>query len=136
MSDATGRVCDIRMSIGPIDPSDMRLPFSYIQKQFGYAVESIVIQIHCEPVVRLGIYPDTFPNTIQEYYWISTSDDTTWMALGKLTNGMYFFYTAYTADTFKNGGGSMCLWLAMQYSSLINFAMDQPTYDKYYNETV
>jgi len=131
-----GRVSDPRQSTGPLSPSDMCLPFSFIQKQFGYPVESIVKQIHCEPVVHLGVYPNTFPNTIQEYYWISTSGSS-WMALGRLKNGLYFFYSASTdaTGTFKNGGGSMCLWLAVEYSNLIHFAMDQTTYDNYYSQT-
>lgn len=116
--------------------SDLRLPFSYIQKQFGYPVESIVKQIHCEPVTHLGIYPDTFPNTIKEHYWISSSNGQ-WMTLGILQNGLYFYYTASSlpSGTFKNGGGNMNLWLATQYSSIIHYAMDQIAYSLYYSET-
>ena len=127
------RSVEVRQSV-TLSISELRLPFSYIQKQFGYPVESIVKRIHCEPVVHLGTYPDTFPNTITGYYWTSTTD-TTWMALGRLKNGLYFFYTAHTTGTFKNGGGTMVLWLATRYSSLIMYALDQPTYQKYYSET-
>jgi len=131
----TERSVEIRKA--STNPSDIRLPFSYIQKQFGYPVESIVKQIHSEPVTYLGIYPDTFPNTIVEYYWISVkgSNVMTWTSLGKLKNGLYYYYTAQTDKTFANGGGTMRLWLATRYSSLILYAMDTATYEQYYAET-
>ena len=128
------RTVEPRKSIVSLNPSELRLPFAYIQKQFGYPIESIIKQIHCEPVVHLGTYPDTFPNTIQEYYWISTSSGT-WYALGKLQNGLYFLYNAHCTNTFLNGNGLMYLWVSTRYSSLINFAMNETMYQKYIVET-
>ena len=128
------RTVDPRLSINPLNPNELRLPFAYIQKQFGYPVESILKQVHCEPMIRLGIYPDTFPNIIQEYYWISTGIDS-WKALGKMSNGLYFLYIADCNKTFMDNNGSMYLWVSTRYSSLINFAMNETIYQQYLNET-
>ena len=95
------RISECRKSITPLNPKELRLPFAYIQGQFGYPVESIIRQIQCEPVVRLDSYPNTFPNTIQEYYWISTSQEVSWIALGKMTNGLYFLYVNTRCITCK-----------------------------------
>ena len=132
----TERSVEIRK--GSTNPSDIRLPFSYIQKQFGYPLESIVKQIHSEPVTHLGIYPNTFPNTIAEYYWISVKGSSvmTWASIGQLKNGLYYYYTAQTDKTFANGGGTMRVYFATRYSSLIQYAMDSATYEQYYAETV
>jgi hypothetical protein len=79
-----------------IDSSSLTIPFAYIQKQFGYSVDSILRPIHNQPVIDMGTYPDTFPYTISEYYWVY-SDNThidTWMTMGKLISGQYFLYSA------------------------------------------
>jgi hypothetical protein len=131
MSERNG---EIRISITKIDVSKLYLPFTFIQKQFGYPVESILRKIHCESTVHLGKYPNTFPNTITEYYWISTEPNK-WAALGKMENDLYFFYTAHCANTFVNGNGNMYLWVSTQYLNLIRFAMDEATYQVYINET-
>ena len=134
MSSSIARSVEIRRSIH-CNPSLMNVPYSYIQKQFGYPVESILQPLHREPVTHLGLYPDTFPNTITEYYWISVKGHESWMALGKLNNGLYFFYTAYCKNTFKNGGGRMYLWVSMRYENLIHYTMNDSIYQEYYNET-
>ena len=132
------RSVELRKSVY-LNPSELRLPFAHIQKQFGFPLESILRKIHCEPVVHLGIFPNTFPYTNQEYYWISTYPGIgSWIALGKMTNGLYFLYVAKCNVTgkFMDGNGSMCLWISTRYSSLIHFAMDETIYRDYINETV
>ena len=131
------RSVEIRKSSN-CNPALLRIPFSYIQRQFGYPVESIVRQINCEPVTHLGVYPDTFPHTITEYYWISTKGQESWMALGKVKNGLYFFYTADSTSTttFKNGGARMNLWFSTRYDKLIHFAMNETIYQEYYTTTI
>jgi len=79
-----------------IDSSSLTTPFAYIQKQFGYSVDSILVQIHNQPVLDMGTYPNTFPQIITEYYWVYS--DTThvdrWIAMGKLNTGHHFLYSA------------------------------------------
>jgi hypothetical protein len=122
-----------------LDSSVMRLPFVYIQEQFGYSVESILRPIQGTTMVHMGTYPDTFPNTILEYYWIQEGVPgvSIWMALGKLTTGHYFFYTAQcpaTQRTFLDGG-HMNLWASVRFSDIIHYAMDAVIYAKYVQET-
>ena len=133
------RSIDIRRSMN-INSDILRIPFAYIQEQFGYSVKSIQRQIHSEPVLDLGTFPNTFPQTVSEYYWIHReADANSWTVLGRMNNGLYFFYTAQCKNTpraFLDRGGSMNLWVSWRYSDLINFVMNQSTYDLYISETV
>jgi len=132
------RIMGLRTSIYPINPRDLRLPFAFLQPQFGYSVESILRHIQCEPVLRLDPYPNTFPNTIQEQYWICSSPgEGLWISLGTLTNGLYFLYMAScNTNGFMNKNGKMFLWLSTRYDTLIQYAMSQSVYDMYISSTV
>ena len=123
------------------DKTILEFPFLFIQGQFGYSADSIQRHIHNETLINLGIYPNTFPNTITEYYWVKGSKEINagqqWYALGRLDSGIYFFYTAYcgASKTFLNNGGHMNLWVSRHYSDLIHYAMNLETYKKYLDET-
>ena len=131
------RTVELRKSINPIIPKELRLPFAFIQDQFGYTISSIVRHIHCEPILRLDPYPNTFPNNIQEYYWIYTLPGAgMWTALGRMTNGIYFLYAAQCNKTFMNKNGNMVLWISTRYASLIHFAMNETLYQQYINGTI
>ena len=132
---------DVSIRLSPnLNPSLLNDAFIYIQKQFGYPVESIQRPVHSEPLIHLGTYPDTFPNTIKEYYWINATStpSNSWSALGCLDSGHYFFYTAYCATTPRMflDGGNMNLWVSTRFSSILNFVFSQSTYQQYINETV
>lgn len=133
------RSTDIRRSTN-INSDILKIPFAYIQEQFGYSINTIQRQIHSEPVLDLGTFPDTFPNTISEYYWIhSERHYNSWSVLGRMNNGLYFFYTAQCKSSpraFLDNGGTMNLWVSWRYSELINFAMNESTYTTYMTETV
>ena len=134
------RTVEIRRATN-LNSDDLKIPYAYIQDQFGYSVASIQRQIHSEPALDLGTFPDTFPHIVLEYYWIHTETglSNSWMALGKLANGLYFFYTARCGNTpraFLDKNSSMNLWVSWRYSELIHFAMNQSTYDLYMAETV
>ena len=129
------RVVEIRKSDSLVSSSVLHVPFAYIQKQFGYSVESILKPIHCESKVNLGMYPNTFPNTIKEYFWIYTDAKSTWNAVGVLDSGLYFLYTAHTTAMFKNKSGIMSLWVASKFANLIQFAMSDDVYRRYVAET-
>lgn len=136
------RITDIRVSSN-INPAGLRLPFVFIQGQFGYSVESILRPLRPMSAIHLGVYPDTFPNTIKEYYWIQEGSPSgvpgskPWMALGRLTNDLYFFYNAQCNNTQKTflDNGHMNLWVSMRFSDIINYAMDKVTYQTYFDET-
>jgi len=132
------RIIEIRKSVN-VNPANLRLPFVFIQDQFGYSVNSILRPIRGMTSVHLGTYPDTFPNTIQEYYWLNEGHPGSdlWMALGTLSNGLYFLYTAQCSDTEKTflDGGHMNLWVSVRFADIINYAMDNLTYKTYIEET-
>lgn len=132
------RIIQIRKS-DTVQPTQLQTPFLFIQKQFGYPVESILRPIHTMSQVHLGLYPDTFPNTIQEFFWTQEGvpGSSMWIALGQLTNGLYFFYTAQCANTKKIflDGGHMNLWVSVKFSDLIHYAMDSQIYTKYIEST-
>lgn len=134
----------IRMaSIDLLDPRKMDTPFMYIHEQFGYSVDSIYRQLLTQSALDLGTFPDTFPNTISEYYWIQEGQPPAkpWIALGKLNSGTYFYYIASCEDGdgyfFKNKKqcGMMHLWLSNSYSDLVNWVMSGPDYESYLAST-
>ena len=137
------RMASIVLNETALDPRKMDMPFMFIHEQFGYPVESIYRPLLTQPVVDLGTFPDTFPNTISEYYWIQEGQPTVspWIALGKLNSGTYFYYIANSTD--KDGYfyinkkvcGIMHLWLSNSYSDLINWAMSGPDYELYLAST-
>ena len=137
MSDS--RVVTIRKSAN-LNLGSLRTPFLFLQEQFGYSIPSILRPLRSMPNVHLGTYPNTFPNTITDYYWVHEGQPggSQWMALGKLTNGLYFLYTAVCGNTQKTflDGGKMNLWVSLDYGDLIQFAMDSVTYTAYFNDTV
>jgi hypothetical protein len=136
MSDS--RILTIRKS-DSIDDADIMQPLMFFGEKFDYSLQSILRPIYSAPQVDLGTYPDTFPYTIQEYYWIKAGDPglTPWIALGKLKGDIYFLYMAFMStpsNTFINNG-HMDLWASYRYSDIINYAMDQALYTEYISNT-
>lgn len=127
-----------------LNPRKMDTPFMFIHEQFSYSVKSIYRQFITQSPVDLGIFPDTFPNTISEYYWIQEGEPTvkSWAAIGKLNSGLYFYYVASCDSkdgsffSLKKKSGMMHLWITHNYSDLINWALDIPTYEAYISLTI
>ena len=133
---SNSRITTIRKS-ATVNPEKIMLPLVFVNKQFGYSVDSIFRKIDSTPEVHLGT-DFTFPHTIKEYFWIKEGGGKeSWIALGLLNNGIYFLYTAYMilpTGTFINNG-HMNLWASTRFSDLIQFAMDEPVYSLYLSET-
>lgn len=135
----TNRFSELR-KMNHVDHIPLLTPFLYMHPQYGYSVDSIYRKINSQPKLHLGTYPNTFPNTIEEYFWISASSNL-WKALGTVNlNGslVYFFYTAALNSEGSFVGkqkGVMNLWLSTRYADIIQFVMDTDTYIKYYVET-
>ena len=83
-----------------IDLNAIEVPYMYIHEQFGYSVQSIYRRFMTESDADLGTYPDTFPNNIQEHFWIQPGEPTVkpWISLGQLNNGLYFYFTAFSTN--------------------------------------
>jgi hypothetical protein len=136
MSDS--RILTIRKS-DSIDDADIMFPLVFFGDAYGYPLEGILRKIYSAPELHLGTYPDTFPHTIQEYYWIRAGEPgkTPWIAMGKLQGDIYFLYSAFMdnpSNTFVNNG-HMDLWVSMRYSDLIQYAMDVAFYNEYISNT-
>jgi hypothetical protein len=131
MSDS--RILIIRKSAN-IDPNHLSLPFMYINPSFGYSVDTIVRYVDESPDVDMK--PDTFPYDIKEYYWIQEGEagKKEWSTIGLLEDGLYFFYKAYTHNSFDKSG-HMELWVSHKFSDIIQYAIDRLTYNKYVADT-
>lgn len=136
MSDS--RILTIRKS-DSINHLDIIFPIVFFGEKYGYSLESILRKIQSAAEVHLGTYPDTFPHTIKEYFWTKAGESgkTPWIALGKLQGDIYFLYTAHMnvpSNTFINNG-HMNLWVSLNYSDLIQYAMDSAFYIDYISNT-
>ena len=89
-----------KMPSESMDLKATEVPYMYIHEQFGYSVQSIYRRFMTESDADLGTYPDTFPNNIQEHFWIQPGEPTvkSWISLGQLTNGLYFYFTAFSTN--------------------------------------
>jgi len=109
-----------------VDADKISFPLLFLNPQFGYSIESIIRDIHGSPDYHLK--EKDFPHDIQDYIWIQEGipGQSPWLALGILTNGLYFFYKAYmilpTGTFVKNG--HMDLWLSYRLNDILQFAMD------------
>lgn len=83
-----------------MDLNTMQMPYMYIHEQFGYSVQSIYRRFMTQSDADLGTYPDTFPNNIQQHFWIQPGQASLkpWISLGQLTSGLYFYYTAFSTN--------------------------------------
>ena len=89
-----------KMSSESMDLNAIQVPYMYIHEQFGFSVQSIYRRFMTESDADLGTYPDTFPNNIQEHFWIQPGEPTVkpWISLGQLNNGHYFYFTAFSTN--------------------------------------
>ena len=89
-----------KMPLESMDLNTIKVPYMYIHEQFGYSVQSIYRRFMTESDADLGTYPDTFPNNIQEHFWIQPGEPTVkpWISLGQLNNGHYFYFTAFSTN--------------------------------------
>ena len=135
---SNSRIVELRKSDN-IDYDKIGFPLLFARPQFGYSVSSMIRHIHTNRDINLGPENFTFPDTIQEFFWISEGEagKKPWIALGVLQNNIYFLYKAHMirpSSTFVNNG-HMNLWVSTRYSDIIHFAMDSSIYKLYIEET-
>jgi hypothetical protein len=136
---ASSRIITLRKA-EKINKSDIYFPLFFIGENYGYSVSSILRKINNSSGIHIGTYPDIFPYTITEYFWIKAGEagKEPWIALGKLKGDIYFLYTAsmiLPSKTFINNG-YMNLWISLNYSDLIEYVMDTSLYNEYILNTV
>jgi len=135
---SASRILSIRKS-DTIDSADIMFPIMFIGEQYGYSLSSIFRKLNNSQEVHVGIYPDIFPHTIQEYFWIKKGvpGKEPWAALGQLNDNTYFLFTAFMirdTGTFV-GNGQMNLWMSVRYSDLVQSPMDPLMYNEYISNT-
>jgi hypothetical protein len=135
---SNSRTVELRKSHN-IDYEKIGFPLLFARPQFGYSINSILEHIHTNNDIYLGPDTFTFPDTIQEFYWISEGEpgQKPWVALGRVQIHVYFLYKAHMimpSSTFVNNG-QMSLWVSTRYSDIIHFAMDSSIYKLYKEET-
>jgi hypothetical protein len=108
----------------------LEYPFSYITPasqdlyNYGYSYESIhrpiVVETPEEQADGSG-----FPHNIKEYYWVQEgeNDGDEWIALGKLENGAFFYFTASCDYTGFDCQGGMNLWVSNSFKNILDHAM-------------
>ena len=133
------RITDIRIQEN-IDPTILRIPYMFLQDQFGYSVESILRPMDTMTSVYMGSHPTIFPNTVSKYFWIQEGivGVIPWIGIGVLENGLYFYYSAIcnnTPNLFLDPNSHMNLWVSIRFSDIIQYVMDSVTYMKYIEET-
>ncbi len=111
---------------------NMSYPYSEIGTD-GYDVEDILCQ---HPINEDPVEAGDFPNNIKEHFWSheGTSDEETWSSCGQLENGAYFFFTANCCYTGFDVSGSMSLYVSPSWHTIVNFCMDEDTYNQYVKE--
>jgi hypothetical protein len=111
------------------------LPRSVLDEPFGYIGELYDIDefMRTLPVDTVLSEPGDFPNNIEEFYWIKEGahDEEFWEAVGKLTNGSYFFYTAGCDYTGFDCQGTMKLILSPYFANLVQYGMPEASYQLY-----
>ena len=113
----------------------MEYPYGYISESMsGYPLAYIRRPIIVEPE---QVDAGNFPHNIQEHFWIrlGENDGDSWMSVGVLTNGNYFFYTGSCDYTGFDCQGGMCLWVSSSWKNIIEHGMSEQEYDTYVTDT-
>ncbi len=108
----------------------LKYPFSFLRNgDYARDVSPIVGQ----PDEDIG----NFPENIAEYYWVrnGANDEEPWLALCRLTNGVYVFYKGECDYTGFDCQGSMDIYASRSTDILLQYAMTTSDYQKYIADT-
>ncbi len=110
----------------------MEYPFSFLRDdQYHYSKECNPIP--GQPEEDIG----NFPDNIAHYYWISEgiNDETPWLCLCRLENGVYVYYRGECDYTGFDCQGDMQIYASLTPSILIQYGMTSSDYDLFIKET-
>jgi hypothetical protein len=111
----------------------LEYPFSFLDGENIDEYPIVVDPIPGQDAEDVG----NFPNNIEHYYWIHAgeNDEEPWLALCKLSNGVYVYYRGECDYTGFDCQGVMEIYASKDPFILVKFAMTSEDYDKYVNET-
>ncbi len=80
---------------------------------------------------------DEFPNSVAEYLWVHEGehDGESWLAIGHLACGKWFFFKAYCDYTGFDCQGDMKLYIVGEFADLIQMALGNSDYDLWIEQT-
>lgn len=115
-------------------------PRSVLDAPFEYIGDLYIVDEFTRflPIEAENADPGDFPNNIEQFYWIKegANDEESWEALGKLTNGVYFFYRATCDYTGFDCQGMMTLIVSPVFENLVQYGMPEQSYMLYNNACV
>jgi len=118
------RILTLRQQRNP-DPKCLEYPFSFVDEYFLTPE-----RMPGQPAVAVG----DFPNNIEHFYWIreGSHEWDPWMTLCRLTSGVYVFYKGECGYTGFDVQGDMKLYSSMDPAVLIQMAMGDHDYQRYF----
>lgn len=119
-----------------MNPIMIEYPLYYVNESLQFTPNMIRRDILIEDMAERARHGN-FPQNIHEYFWIKDGeiDGLSWLCLGKLTNGAYFFFSAYCDVAGFNCGGDMTLYVSNSFKNIIEYGMEDDEYRWYVQET-
>ena len=119
-----------------IDEAALEYPLYYVQHSLSYTPSIIRKEILIESMYDRARH-GAFPDNIREYFWINNgqNDGVSWLCVGQLTTGSYFFYSAYCNTCGFEGNGDMSLYVSTSFKNIIEYGMEDDEYLAYISDT-
>jgi len=111
-------------------------PLYYVAESLNFTPNTIRRDILIESMGQRARHGN-FPENIHEYFWIKDGeiDGLSWLCMGQLTNGAYFFFSAYCDVPGFDYGGDMTLYVSNSFKNIIEYGMEDDEYQLYIQET-
>jgi hypothetical protein len=119
-----------------INESALEYPLYYVQHSLKFCPNMIRKIILIESVYQRARH-NNFPDNVREYFWINNgqNDGISWLCIGQLNTGAYFFYSAYCNTDGFDGNGDMSLYVSTSFKNIIEYGMDDDEYQLYISDT-
>lgn len=119
-----------------IDAGALEYPLYYVQHSLKFTPNMIRKEILIESQYERARHND-FPHNVREYFWINDgqNDGISWLSVGQLTTGAYFFFSAYCNTNGFEGNGDMSLYVSTSFKNIIEYGMEDDEYQLYISDT-
>lgn len=119
-----------------INEPALEYPLYYVQYSLKFCPNMIRKPILIESVHERAKHND-FPDNVLEYFWINNeqNDGISWLCVGQLDTGPYFFFSAYCSTSGFEGNGDMSLYVSTSFKNIIEYGMEDDEYQAYISDT-